>query len=166
MNDLITLVVAIIALLISGYVAYRQIKLTKLSNSYPVVSEMFKEFRSLEFKEHLNYVTNTFLKDNKVELGINNLPEEVKSHVKIVSHFFDHLGVMVANNVADKNLVICYLGGAAEEVWNVLSLNIKFERDFRPNGLYQEFFENLVWEIKNNPPEKLIKKLSLRRIDT
>ncbi|NUO01380.1 MAG: hypothetical protein HUU01_12280 [Saprospiraceae bacterium] len=161
--DLFALGTSLCALFTSLFVAYKQIRLSENSNSFPVAIEMFKEFRSLEFKQHLNHIITELPKLNSVENPISDLPKDVKKSALTVSHYFDNIGVLVANKAVDKKLVISFLGGTAENAWEILAPYIKAERKKRPNGMYQEFFENLIYEIKKSPPEIVMKKLSLKR---
>jgi len=163
-SDILSLVISIIALATSLFVAYKQIMLAKHSNSFPVTIDMFREFRSLEFKQHLYYVLFKFPSINQPDKGIHGLPEETRNHVLEVCHFFDNLGVMVANKAVDEKLIISFLGGTALKTWEIIYPYIMAERAGRENGLYQEFFEHLIFVIKKNPPEKVIKKMSLKRL--
>lgn len=168
-SDWITLIAAIIAgviSLIAIIISRSQYLLSKRSNAFPITIEMFKEFRSHEFKVHINFIISKLPLLKHPKKDMKELPEDVQKHILTVSHYFDNLGVMVATNAVDKKLVISFLGGTATKVWEILYPYIKTERVKRENGIYQEFFENLVWEIKKNPPEKVKRKLHLKRLDS
>ena len=131
---------------------------------------MFREFRNSDFKGHIRFINDNLDKISNPERGFKGLPEPAKTNVITVSHFFDNLAVLVANNIVDEKLIISFMGGTIENTWNILEPYIKSERKIREtetqNGEYQEYFEDLVVRIKKNPPQKVRKKLKLKDLDS
>jgi len=142
--------------------------LMKRATELPIFIDLFKEFRSNEFKEYLRYIYNELDKKCDPTKGFMGLPKNAKKQVTSVSQFFETLGQLVAHNIIDEDLVIGYMGGSILNVWKVLEKYIYQERKIRKEmGIgeeYQEFFEDLVVRIKEKPPAEIIKRLKLKKI--
>ena len=110
MTEVLSLIIAIIALVISVAVALRQIIIAKQANALPILIDMFQEFRSAKFKQHQSYVLENLKKEHNPEKGFRDLPESAKIHAITVSHFFDNLAVLVANGIVDEKLIISFMG--------------------------------------------------------
>jgi len=163
MIEIISLIISVIALVTSVAVAVQQINIAKQSNFLPILIDMFSEFRSPKFKRHLYYVTQRLSKEHNSKKGFQNLPEPARTHVITVSHFFDNLGVIVANKIVDEKLVISFMGESIYSAWQALEPFIKRERELR-NSEYQEYFEDLVVRVKKNPPHIIRKQLGLQEL--
>jgi len=131
----------------------------------PILIDMFKEFRSSEFKNHQQYIYNQLTQEcDPSKTGYTKLPEPAKLHAITVSHFFENLGLLVASRIIDKELVISYMGGSIISTWNVLEPYIKQERIFR-NGVYQDHFEHLTALSLSHPQSQIMEKLKLLKVN-
>ena len=171
MVEILSLIIALISLLTSIIVAVFVYRQARQTNMLPIVTDMFREFRSGEFKQHQIYVYNELAQDcNAEETGFSKLPKTSADHVYPVSHFFDTLGFFVARGVVDKEIVIGFLGGAIESTWTALEPFIRQERQFRTLGYqqemvpYQEHFEHLVSLARTHPQMRVIQRMKLRKL--
>jgi hypothetical protein len=88
--------------------------------------------------------------------GYSQLPKAV---VKL-SHYFDHLGVLVQSRVVRPKPVAIYIGGSIGEAWKVLEPYIQSERS-HSSTRYQVNFEYLFL-LTNGLTPKLRDQLSER----
>ncbi|MFW9990781.1 MAG: DUF4760 domain-containing protein [Candidatus Odinarchaeota archaeon] len=142
----LSFIVAFVALIVSIWLSKEQ---NKISSSMPLVVDMFKEFRSKEFKKSAEYILTELESATKPEKGVHELDNEPKSHIETVSHFFNNIGLLVEKNLVDEDLVIDYLGGSAEEHWVILEPYIKKQRDLNKKPNYQRQFEWLINKIRS-----------------
>lgn len=169
MVEIISLIIASISLLTSIIVALVVYRQARQTNMLSIVMDMFREFRSGEFKQHQLYIYNQLAQNCKAEeTGFSKLPKTAADHVYLVSHFFDTLGFFVALGVVDKEIVIGFLGGAIESTWTALEPFIRQERQFRTSRNqrelvpYQEYFEHLVSLARTHPQLRVIQRMKLR----
>lgn len=59
-TEVLSLIIAVIALVI----AWRLNSLAKQANTLPILIDMFREFRSAEFKQHQSYVLESLKKEH------------------------------------------------------------------------------------------------------
>ncbi|WP_344425076.1 DUF4760 domain-containing protein [Pseudonocardia ailaonensis] len=152
---------SLLAILVSGFFALRQVRLLERANMFPVAVDMFKEFRSPEFKEKVWTVYQ--LNESGTE-DFEELPPKVKSDALAVSHFWDNLAALVATGAAPEKLILAFMGGSALACWEKLWPFIRTERQRRTEGTYQEFYEDLVVRVRKTPPEQMMEELKLQKI--
>ena len=143
-------------------ISQSQLIISKNSVSGPILVDMFREFRNIRFKTHMDYIINVFYERSNEfnpDMGYSKLPTKTQKSVKIVSHFFDHLGTLVAHSIIDDEPIIGYMGESIDNIWKILEPYIKAERVARPTKEYQEYFEDLVIRIRKNPPSKIRENL-------
>ncbi|WP_181778875.1 DUF4760 domain-containing protein [Pseudonocardia pini] len=156
------LIVAFLALAVSGYLAYRQASLMRLSNQLPLLIDLIRELRSTEFLERERFV-NSELKGYDPGLGYADLPEEAADNLQHVKSLFDSIGALVAFKVIDERAAISIFGFRAKRAWASMQPFVEVERGKRA-GNYGPYFEHFVCLIEETPPEKITKDLRLRRL--
>jgi hypothetical protein len=162
--SIILSIIAVITSVVSAVIVYKQTHVLKQTNMLPIVIDMFKEFRSPEFKHHQEYIYNQLTQEcDPQKTGYTKLPEAARIHVIVVSHFFDNLGLLVASGIVSEDLVLSFLGGPVISTWNLLEPYIYQERKWR-NGIYQDHFEHLAALSLLNPQSKIMEKLNLLRV--
>lgn len=164
------LILSFIALLISVLIGYHEINTSKKANALPVLIDLVREFRSMEFKKARQYVINDLEKECNPKDGYWDLKEQSRINVLKVSNFFDNVGILVAFKIADEDIIISYWGNSILTVWTKLYPYLKNERLNRlkrnQHGEYQEYFEDLVCRINNRPVSYILKeKLKLQKIE-
>lgn len=160
----ISLILSFLAVFISSFFAIRQVKVMQQTNYLPILIDMFREFRDSDFKTHSSYVVNQLKKEcNPAETGYMYLPPDALVHVRTISHFYDNLGLLVANGIIDQKLVLSFMGGSILSTWTVLEPFIRRERELR-QGDYQEFFEHLAALAKKTSPDTIRRNMNLERV--
>jgi hypothetical protein len=161
--NIAALVFSLAAILLSTTIALRQSRLMQHANLLPVMIDKFREFRAPEFRHHIVYIGRRLWEDSSPETtGMLDMGEEARSHTTPVATFFNTVGVLVANGVIDAVLVSSYMGGSVLRAWLRLAPYIRNERRRRDDANYYLFFENLVYLVSQNPPEKLNTLLKLK----
>lgn len=153
----LTLVLSVLALVVSVFVAWRQQRVSKQANSLPILVDMFQEWRTEGQKLHREYVYERLREECSPRLGYDDLPTQAKLHVKEVSNFLDNLGLLVYRGIVDEELVIAYLGGSVLELWGVLAPYIREEQ--KKYWPFQTHFEHLASRCSRKDPKEIWGKL-------
>jgi hypothetical protein len=140
--NLVSLLLSSVAIILSALFTTRQAKLQENANLLSITIDLFREWRSEEFKESYTYIMRDLRRDYDIKSGFD-LPVEARGHAIRVSHYLDNLGLLVYYGVVRHDLVIAFIGGAIIDVWTSLAPYIYVERSKR-QGVYQEFFEHLA----------------------
>ena len=147
---------SVFALLISIFVALRQFRLGRETNTLPVLVDLFREHRGPRLAEARAVVRQ--LQEDQVDLkgGLSSLPRHEREMVRELAWFYDNVGVLVAHKVVLADPIIGYLGGSVVAVWETLEPLIAEERRARsglPDALpWQEYFEMLYKLAKGESP--------------
>ncbi|OQQ13666.1 hypothetical protein B0675_25695 [Streptomyces sp. M41(2017)] len=156
MVEIAALIVSAVALLVSGVVSLRQIRLTEHANTLPVLVDMFREHRSDRLAE-ARQVVHEKLPGYDLSLGLAGLPDNERFLVRELAWFYDNLGALVAHGVVDIEPVSGYLGGSVITVWESLQPLVQAERSKRANNAlpdpnrWQQYFENLYHLVRATP---------------
>lgn len=132
------------------------LRLSRHSNTLPVLVELFREHRSDRLAEARSYVRQE-LPAIDVTGGLSALPPDKQKLVRDLSWFYDNLGALVAHDIVDIDPVAGYLGGSVLETWDTLQPLIEGERLRRVNdsdaSRWQEYFENMAALLRDCSPE-------------
>jgi hypothetical protein len=123
-------VIAIIAVAVAVWQVGVNTKGVDRTNSLPVISGAFDEFRSEVFQDHLRNVWNN-APDEVPEGGFQALPDGWRSSAYIVAYFFEYLGVLVAYKLVPADFVIDFSANMIMRSWHVLDPFIRAERAYR-----------------------------------
>ncbi len=150
---LVISIVASVASILSGFWSRR---LSRHSNTLPVLVELFREHRGERLAEARRYVRQELPED--VGEGLGSLPRDKEELVRDLAWFYDNIGALVAHDIVDFDPVAGYLGGSALETGNRLEPLIEVERRRRAGDgdpqRWQEYFENMAAMLRALPPEK------------
>lgn len=146
-----SLAIALVAVVVAIWEVRASATSTERSNSLPLASEAFKEFRSQEFQAHLRKIWNE-APSNVSEDGFQSLPEDWRDSAYRVAYFFEYLGILVAYELVSKDLVVDFSANLLGRSWHILEPFIRRERVYRQkssaiSGISPGFvthFEHLV----------------------
>ncbi|MGH3870922.1 MAG: DUF4760 domain-containing protein [Pseudonocardiaceae bacterium] len=145
-----SLVIALVAVVVAIWQVRASAASAERSNSLPVASDAFKEFRSQEFQRHLRRVWDD-APSSVPEDGFKALPVDWRESAYAVAYFFEYLGVLVAYELVPENLVVDFSANLIGSSWRVLEPFIQKERMYRRrvcgSGISPGFvthFEHLV----------------------
>lgn len=147
---------SIVAVGVSILFSYRQAKLTRHTNTLPVLVDFFTDHRSDRLAAARDFIFKE-IEEYDVSLGLACLPEDKQSVVREIAWFYDNLGALVTHDVVDIEPVSGYLGVSVILCWEKLLPLIQAERALRtPSGVdpdrWQAYFENLYHLVRENPP--------------
>jgi len=117
--EVAALVLSLVALVVSGAVSWRQLRLAQHANTLPVLVDLFREHRSVDLARARQFVHEE-LPGCDVSAGLGGLPEGSRDLVRELAWFYDNLGALVAHGVIDIAPVFGYLGGSVISVWESL----------------------------------------------
>lgn len=166
--------VALLALCIGGYLAYRQ---ARAARSQVVVSfvPFLAKVSDPSFIADVQYVRTQLSGKFPDATPVSELPKATRTCIGTVVNYFDQLGVLVSFGVLDEEIVIGYLGNLLDEVWRALQPHIASERRKRQSALgrresisgsYLAFYEDLLVRALEEPPPVVQKRMKLRKLPT
>jgi hypothetical protein len=85
-----------------------------------ILGGAFASFRTPAFISSQDYVYYK-MGQHDAGLGYRGLPEDIRSGILMVSHFYNDLGRMVAYQALDEDVAIPSFGGALYRSWEILS---------------------------------------------
>lgn len=151
------LIVSFMALALSGWSSFRQLRLARHANSLSTLVELFKEHRSRELADARHFVCSR-LPSMDVSKGLAALDEKDQQLVRTLGWYYDNLGVLVAHGVVPIDPVAGYLGGSVIECWQRMKPLVQAERAKREQmsdpTRWQEYFENLYLLVEKDGPAK------------
>lgn len=130
LGNLLSLGVALLALLVSLWQALRSAKLADHANQIQVIAEAFQQVRSPQFLAHYKVVL-TCPQDQSVEGGFESLDEQLRESAYAVSYFFEHLGVLVVNNLIPSDVLLSTMCTLISRSWMALENAIRAEKALR-----------------------------------
>jgi hypothetical protein len=152
--SLISVVLALTAICISAWQARSNIRHAKHSRSLPVTAEIFREWRSREFRTSVHNLL-ALPPDKAAGYRFPNLSEDLREDAYRVCYFFDYIGTIVAFKIISEDIVIATMGTQIIQVWTAIFPVINNERDYRnktfpgstPPG-FLRFYGHLVARIE------------------
>jgi predicted DNA binding protein len=138
---------ALVFSLMAIIVALRQARIMQHANLLPILTEMFNDFRSAEFKQHIAYIT-TELQTYPRDTAVDDLPEVARNHIGPVVDYFNTIGVLVANRLVSDLLIASYMGRSVLRAWYYSEPYIRKERARRKDPEWNMFFENLAYVVR------------------
>jgi hypothetical protein len=148
--SLASVLLALVAVCVSTWQARSNMQHARHSRALPVIAEIFKEFRSREFRESIHNLL-VLPSDKMTGDGFLALPGDRREDAYKVCYFFDHIGVLVAFGIIREDVVIATMGTQIMQVWSAMFPIIESERACRsktypsdtPPG-FLAFYEHLV----------------------
>jgi hypothetical protein len=151
--SVVSLAVALAAVLISVWQVQVNINNERKQNSLPVMVDAWQQWRSPAFHAALLRL----LSAKADELGRNRfeaLPIELRKDAYGVCYFFDYLGTLVVFGIIDEEFVIGVMANRLMQVWAVMAELIGREREWRiqnyPSGTptgFLVYYEHLVRRV-------------------
>jgi hypothetical protein len=128
--SLVSVSLALVAVCVSTWQARANMQHSRHSRSLPVIAEIFKEFRSKEFRDSVHKLLT--LPQDKIASGrFGELSGDSRDDAYEVCYFFDRIGALVAFRIINDDIVIASMGTQIMQVWLALLPLIKKERTHR-----------------------------------
>jgi hypothetical protein len=130
--SIVSLIITLIAVMVAVWHVRAVAVAAERANSLPVASDVFKEFRSQEFQDHLRKVWDNAPRNaNAPEDGFQSLPDDWRDSAYTVAYFFEYLGVLVAYKIVPDEIVIDFSANLLVRTWRALEPLIQKERTYR-----------------------------------
>ncbi|MFI6339005.1 hypothetical protein [Streptomyces sp. NPDC050535] len=170
--NILTLVVALVAVTIAAASALRQASDTRRTNLLLFTAELGSRTRTPEFKQAAVFIT-TGLEGYDPALGISGLPSPEREQVMLVGGFYQDLGTLVVTRVLEEDIAIVMHYTGIKTVWRALEPFIRAERrrleERQAGGLWGSF-EHLAVHAESKSYEamraEINRKFPRRRFPT
>jgi hypothetical protein len=126
----VSLIIALTAVAVAVWQVRAHLVSIEKSNSLPVASAAFNEFRSQGFRDHLIKVWSDTPSDVP-EGGFEALPDNWRESAYQVACFFEYLGSLVAYDLVPEDLILGVSSNAVVRSWRTLEPFIQKERQHR-----------------------------------
>jgi hypothetical protein len=158
---------ALLAIVVSGFVARSQNVLARRDQLFPFITEMLDDYNTDEFKAILAYVREDFRGEHPLTpdgSGAALTPDD-RTRLRPMMSFLNEVGLLMANKAIKSTLISSIMGGSVAESWGVLAPHNyarRIERGNDPN--YFAYYEHLAAEMKKLGPQRLEGRLRLKRL--
>jgi hypothetical protein len=161
--NVVAVIVALAALGVSGFFAYRQLNSARANNAAQVAMEMLtRTTRSDEFIEGEDFVINKLTEAYSADGGVAALPISARKHVDRIAFFYADLGVLSLFAGVDSDLIVATMHGRILRTWYVLEPYIRAERRIRNGDRYLNFFEHIACLCSSADIKALHSRLGLQ----
>jgi hypothetical protein len=123
------------------------------SYTLPLLSEVFTEFRTKEFRDGVSYLVNATPKPAPDD-GFRGAPGKWQDHAYRVCYFFDYVGILGRLDIVQDEVAISLLGSPAIQVWDAVEEIVHKERVYRKENFlggswhgFLRYYEDLVRRI-------------------
>lgn len=172
--SLVSLLIALTAVFVAAWQVRMSARLTVNSNSLPAITQVFEEWRSSVFRDHVENIKMHSSQSSPAG-GFTALPDEWRHSAYTVCYFFDYIGTLVLFKLVDEEIIVGTIASQAVLLWGMLETHIISEREYReaayPPGVsrgFLKFYEHLVAEIMNeggeNAPAKVQRAKGIRHL--
>lgn len=121
--------IAVTALIVSFWQAYRAHLIARQANVGPVMASVYSQFRDPGFRASVTALRNASPSD--LDHDFANLDATLQDHAYTVCYFFEYIGLLVASGHLDQQLVLNSMSTQLAEVWNIMRPTIAQERRTR-----------------------------------
>lgn len=157
-----SLLVAVLALLVSTGVAWRQLSRMRESNMLPVTLDMFREFRTHEFRAAMRYLVEDLWTEHPPgTTGITALPDDARARLTEVISYFNNVGLLLHQGIVDERVIQGFMGGSLLRAWDRVAPYLRVERALRDDPIFYGFFEHAVARCDAVTREELRDRLRL-----
>lgn len=173
--SLASVLLALAAVCISAWQVRSGVQIANKSNTLPVISAAFAEWRSPQFNDALHELLNSAPEKLTVE-NFEALEPGVRHAAFEVCYLFDHLGALVALRIVDEDVVVGLIGSQLMRVWEAMYPLILRERNYRiatypdsaPPGflVYYEHIISRIMELGGRDAARNVQqRAGIKRLD-
>lgn len=165
--NLIAVVLSVLALASSVYLAAQQSALQRKANYLPAYIEMLGQFRSMEFNDHYRFVTQDLAGIHDPQLGLCRLPDDARAAVYDTAYYFQNFVALYLLGIIDDQ-IIATMHVRIVAIWNAVAPYVHRERETNPTTgphllLVLEVFATAPNDLSARPFHSLLGHRRTRR---
>lgn len=162
MYNAASLIVALIALALSGFATVRQLGHARSTSDMTLILDVaLRNIRDKDFQNDQRYVLSRLAGEHDPSHGLDALPEPARSMARNVALTYDYIGILYAMGMVDARVALGIFHFRISQVWEALEPYIRAERTVR-QAPFCPFFENLYLHAHDRHPEKILRSIGLR----
>ncbi|SOD85859.1 hypothetical protein SAMN06272765_3294 [Streptomyces sp. Ag109_G2-15] len=162
MYNALSLVISLVALGLSGFATLWQLRQARSTSHMTMLLDVaLHNIRDRDFQRDQHYVLTRLAQEHEPVVGMDALPEPVRTMTRNVAFSYEYIGAMVALGLVDSDLALSVLHFRVRQVWTALEPYARTEREIR-NAPFLPFFENLYLVSFANPTADFLRSLNLR----
>lgn len=164
MYNAASLIVSLIALVLSGLATVRQTRHARSESDMTWVLEVaMRNIRDKEFQSDQRYVLTQLTQDHLPDGGMDALPEPARSMTRNVAFTYEYIAIMHALGMVDSRIALGIFHFRISQVWETLEPYIRAEREVRQAPCCP-FFESLYVHALGKPAEDVLRSIGLRSV--
>jgi hypothetical protein len=152
-TNVISIVLSLLALIISLFVAQRQLRASRDSDSISAMLQLFGEYRTDEFRSARRAIFRMNF-SQPCQLLIEMRAQQ-REEIELVAHFFEHVGLLIAFDLIPAEPMVAFFGFSCQQLWLKLESTIEAERQARGIENYLAYFEMFANLAARNGAEKI-----------
>lgn len=161
--NVVTVILAAAAVLVSVYSILRQSRLARTSKDLDfAVHTLIEYIREKDFQNDQHYVMNHLACTHDPALGIDSLPKGAREAAWHVVFMYETVGMVLALGMVDRRIILSMFNYRIRQTWEVLAPYIRAERQAR-GAPYVPFFENAYREAIEADPATIYAELKLKK---
>jgi hypothetical protein len=134
--NVLAVVLSILALASSTYLAARQAISQKQANHLPAIVDLLNNFRSFEFNENFEYVCSRLPSEHGPETGISGLPHPAQRAFYDVTYLYQSMATLRLLGIVDDSIMVVTRFRILR-LWDAVQPYVKRERELRgTSGVY------------------------------
>ncbi|WP_329337992.1 hypothetical protein OG866_25030 [Streptomyces sp. NBC_00663] len=164
--NIVTTGIAVVAVVTSVVFSARQARIAKHANHISVMIDLLAEFRSVEFHDQHDYVTQRLGAENDPAAGVRGLPAEPRAAFYSVVYYYQSFANLAVFGLLDETLLATVLRTRIVSVWQAVRPFVERERELRGEaggGTYMSIFEELARLAAELPPEHVRDRMTENR---
>ena len=161
----VSLTIAIIALTVATWQARASARSAERTHALPIISEVFREFRSPQFRNSMSSLLIDVRKQTSTK-GFRAQSKAWQDNAYRVCYFFDYIGALVHTGLIREELAISLWGSPTIMVWRAIEPLIYRERKYRkrsyPSGAspgFLVYYEDLICRIIDQGGEESARRI-------
>jgi hypothetical protein len=173
--SLASILLALAAVCVAAWQVRVSTRSAEKTNALPIISEVFRQWRSREFNIALRKLLGARKKYFDRE-SFDALPRRYRQPAYEVCYFFDYLGTLVLYDIVSEDIVIGVMANRLMQVWLTMKPLIINERKYRMSGYpvgaprgFLVYYEHLVKLIEDGGGEHAARfaqeRAGLRRLE-
>ncbi|MFJ3226770.1 hypothetical protein ACIPJS_25985 [Streptomyces sp. NPDC086783] len=161
MYNVISLVISLIALALSGFATIRQLRYARSASDMTLLLEVaLSATRDRGFQNDQRYVLTRLREEHLPDAGMDALPEQARTATRNVAFMYEYIGIMYALDMVDSRIALGIFHFRIRQVWETLEPYIRAERVAR-QAPFLPFFENMYIRSQDAPAEDILRSLGL-----